>query len=72
MIQDDHFSPVQSSLGINIMSPVSNLESDMNAHTEHECVRRDFDEKFLPDRKNCHGHVGIDLTGDRHNSIGIF
>ncbi len=70
--EDEHVRCVQSSLDINLMLTFSNLESDVNASSEYEDVCIDCDDKSLPDTTNWHGHIGIDLTGDTHNSIGIW
>ncbi len=63
--KDVHMRRVQSSLNIDLLPSFSNFESDINAHSDGEDVYSDFD------LVNQHGHIGIDLTENTHNSIGI-
>ncbi len=42
------------------------MESEINAFTKCEDIRNCYP------TKNWHGHLGIDLTEEIHNSIGIF
>ncbi len=48
LIEDEHMSHVQASLDIDLMSPFSKLESDINASRECEDVYSDCDEELLP------------------------
>ncbi len=53
------------------MSAFDNFESGVDASSEYNDVYVSLDDESYIDTQHLHRHIGIDLTGDSQNSVGI-